>query len=388
MIRSLRDHWGNPVSRHTRGRSLHRTIESCREHLLDWIRPAGDSGSLELVWTSGGSESINHVIQGSAMAARRFGNHLILSSVEHPSAHESIEFLQNSGFEVTVVRADTEGRITPDAIASAISDRTIMVFLQAVNQDLGTVQPVRETGMLLREHGIPLVVDAVYGCGWVDLKEIMAVADALALSFHRFFGPPSLGAVVFRSGHAIQPLIRGGIQESGLRAGMENYHSIAGLKAWLDVMASRHRQLLMAGSRHQTELLRTLRERVSGLFLNGPEPGPHRSAGNLNLSVAGVEGEGVVLRADLKRVRLGSGSACLGSRDEGGRVLAEIGAGKERILSSFSASPHPLLTAGELNHAAEVIVSCIEFLRSMNPDWDTISRDPRQLHRLMSFEKS
>lgn len=325
-------------------------------------------------------------VQGTALASRRFGRHVMVSQVEQSGVLASAAYLETVGFEVTRVRADRLGRVDLDEVIGGMREGTVLVCLQVVNQDLGTIQSIGEVVEELNRRGIPLVVDGVFGCGWVDLEPVFAFADGVALSFHRFFGPIGIGAFIYRNSLRFEPLIRGGSEESGMRGGMENYHAVAGLDAWLEVMTKDRAGMVEKAMSHQRIFLDELRRLVPHLYLNGPEPGCGRSAGQLNFSAPGVEGQGLVMRADLKGVAIGSGSACLGSAAESSQVLRAVGASNQRIVSSFSACPNPFHSDMEVRKAAAILGDCIGFLRDLDPEWGELSSDDEAVHRLMDFE--
>lgn len=380
---SLISHFGNPIAKHSAGRSLSHLIHLTKQKLLDFFNLPPNC---DVHFTSNGSEAVNMAVQGTALASRRFGRHLIVSVVDQSSVLASAAFLETVGFEVTRVRADDQGRVDMDEVLGVLRDGTVLVCVQAVNQDLGTIQSIGAVAEELNRRGIPLVVDGVFGCGWVDLEPVFAMADGVALSFHRFFGPIGIGAYVYRNSLGIEPLIRGGGQGSGMRGGMENYHAVAGLDAWLEVMKKDRAGIVEKALENQRMFLDELGGMVPHLYLNGPRPGCGRSAGQLNFSAPGIEGQGLVLRADLKGVALGSGSACLGSAADSSQVLRAIGASKQRILSSFSACPSPFHSATEIRKAAAILGECIAFLRAQDPEWEEVSSHEEAVRRLMDFE--
>lgn len=386
MVASLRRRSGNPASFHHRAKSLRQEISRTREKLVNWL--TGGRGHWECVFTSGGAEAACMAVRGGAHASRRFGNHLIMSTVEHPVVLEQGRILEQEGFEVSLIGADREGFVDMDGIRDSLKDSTVMVVVQAANQDVGTVQRIEALSEVLGERGVLLLLDGTFACGWLDPEPLLRIADGIFLSFHRFFGPVGLGALVFRRGLAIESLIPGGAQESGLRAGLENYHALAGLDAWLSVVSdgARRSELVEKARLNQMAALRKLRSRLPGLYLNGPEPGDNRLANGLNISLAGIEGESVVLRSDLKGLLLGSGSACLGSRAETGLVLKAMKATQDRILGSVSLSPGPFIDPDELDAALEVFIESVEFLRALDPQWEEKMMDREAMDFAMGFE--
>ncbi|HSH93403.1 MAG TPA: cysteine desulfurase family protein, partial [Roseimicrobium sp.] len=309
MLPYLRANSGNPSSLHQAGLNARQALDLAREQFASFLNAASTE---EILFTGNGTEAVNLAIKGIAYASQRQGRHLVVSAIEHPAVLRSVEFLEKQGFSCTRVAVGSTGLVDPQSVKAAIRDDTVLIAVHHVNHDLGTVEPVAAIGVIAAEKGIPLVVDAVAGAGWLE-TDVQALGAACAvISPNRFYGPKGVG-VLYRNRRArLQPLIQGGSQEGGLRAGTENVAAIVGAGLAASVAA----RDLQVRQKHVAALQRLLWEgiqkRVSKVALFGPEIGAFRSPANLNISALGTEGEGQLLSLDLKGIAVASGSSCLG----------------------------------------------------------------------------
>ena len=221
----LRGQFGAPASLHKLGLEARDAIDAARERLAKLVNAAEPE---EIIFTSSGTEAINHAVKGAALANRRFGSHIVTTGIEHPAVLGSVAWLESQGFSSTRVGVDGQGRVDPDAIGRAMNDETILVCLHHANLDLGTVQPVAEVAELTGERGIPLFVDATASGGWLATDVQQLGADLLALAPHRFYGPKGVGVLYKKRRTRVENLIHGGVQENEFRAGTENVAAIVG----------------------------------------------------------------------------------------------------------------------------------------------------------------
>ncbi|MEW6303530.1 MAG: cysteine desulfurase family protein [Verrucomicrobiota bacterium] len=361
------EHFGNPSSLHHHGLRARDALQRAREQFATLLHAESPE---EILFTSGGTEAANLAIKGAAWANQRRGKHLVASTVEHPSVLNSVEFLESQGFTCTRVPVDREGRVSVEAVHDALTDETILIAVQHVNHDVGAIQPVKEIGALAAERGIAFYVDASFSGGWLPIDVAAFNASYVSLSPHRFYGPKGVG-VLYRNRRArLASVIHGGVQEDGRRAGTENVPGIVGA----GVAAEAAHRELAARTDHVTALQRLLldglRREIPFLQLNGPEPGPNRIATNLNLSLEFVEGEGVMLRGDLKGITLNSGTACVTKALKSSPVLTAMGVNPSLALGSIILSLGKDHTPDEIDHAVTVLAQVVHDLRALSSSWE------------------
>ena len=328
----------------------------------------------EIIFTSNGTESANLAIKGVAEANRRRGNHVVASAIEHPAVLRSIDYLETQGFSATRVSVDPTGRIDPDRITEAITDQTVLICIHHSNYDIGTIQPVAQIGRAAAERGIPLFVDASNSGGWLPIDVQAMGIDLLSLAPHRFYGPKGVGALYRNRRVRLNPIIHGGIQEDGRRAGTENVAAIIGG----GVAAERAAQERVARVAHtakiQQQLWTALEKKVPYIRLNGPPPGPERISNQLNVSFEFVEGEGLMLMLDTRGVAVASGTACVSKSLKPSPVLSAIGVDESLARGSLILSPGKDTSAEEIDFALEAVVGVVGRLRSMSASWDEFER--------------
>jgi|TARA_B110000495_G_scaffold189933_1_gene191542 cysteine desulfurase len=316
----------------------------------------------EILFTSSGTEANNLAIKGTAFAQRERGNHLVLSNIEHPSIEQSITWLEENGFEATRVPVDSEGFVSPKAIADAVTDKTILIATHHASHDLGTIQDIAAIGTIAAKRGIPFLVDATASGGWLPIN-LAANISLLTLAPHRFGGPQGAG-ILYRNRRApLAPIIHGGAQEDGLRAGTENLAAIVGAGAAaalpiVDVTVLQHQ--LHDG------LLKT----IEPVRLNGAELGAGRLPSHLNYSIEGIEGEGLALALDLQGIGIASGAACVTKNLAVPPALTAIGLDAALAKGNVLLSLGRDTTAADIDHVLEVIPKQVDKLRSLSPAWD------------------
>ncbi|MEC8988762.1 MAG: cysteine desulfurase family protein, partial [Verrucomicrobiota bacterium] len=282
-------------------------IDESRTRLAKLVNAAEPE---EIIFTSSGTEAINHAVKGVALANHRFGSHIVTTGIEHPAVLGSIAWLESRGFSSTQISVDGQGRVDPGALGEAMTDETILVCLHHANHDLGTVQSITDVAELTSARSIPLFVDATVSGGWLPINVQQLGVDLLALAPHRFYGPKGVGVLYKNRRARVEKLLHGGMQENEFRAGTENVAAIAGS----GVAAEHAKAALAQGAAHATKLqvrlLKSIRQAVEGVHLNGPEPDDGRLPHQLNLSTEGVEGEGQALMLDMQGVAIAAGAAC------------------------------------------------------------------------------
>jgi cysteine desulfurase len=332
--------FGNPSSIYRLGRRSFEALDAAHETLARLLgaRPT------EIVFTGGGSEADNLAIKGIATAARRRGDHIITTAIEHHAVLHTCERLERESFTVTYLPVDEYGRVDPAAVAGAITDRTALVTIMYANNEVGTIQPIAEIGRICRERGVPFHTDAVQA-SLLDLNVRALHVDLLTLSAHKFYGPKGVGILYARQGTRLQPQILGGSQERNRRAGTENVPGAVGAAAALELLRARREE--------ETVRLSALRDRlidgvlrIPGARLTGHPV--ERLPGSATFTFLGVEGESLLLNLDLAGIAASSGSACTTGSVEPSHVLSAMG------LSPDAARGHLRLTLGHSNTDADV----------------------------------
>lgn len=365
MLPYLGERFGNPSGTYGLARESQRAVDRARRSVAEVLccRPS------EVIFTSGGSESVNAALKGVAFAQKkaRVGDHVVTTAIEHHAVLHTCEYLEEFGFEVTYVPVDRHGLVDPDEVIEAVSDRTVLVSVMTANNEVGTIEPVAEIARALRERGrglrrrIPLHTDAVQAPGLLDLDVDGLGVDLLSLSAHKFYGPKGAGVLYLRRGTPFLPQQAGGGQERQRRAGTENVAGIAATGIALRLAAE------TLGANNST--CRSLRDRLAqgimssipGAHLNGhPE---RRLANNVNVSFCGVEGEALLARLDEEGIAASSGAACGSSTWEPSHVLMAMGLPMEMAVGSLRLTLGSTNTEAEVDHVLRVLPRAVSSLR-------------------------
>lgn len=304
MLPYFTEKFGNPSSFYGISRETKRAIDKAREQIAEALNCLPD----EVYFTGGGSEADNWAIKGIASAHKNKGNHIITTKIEHHAVLHTCEYLEKNGFDVTYLDVDEEGFIKLDDLRNAITDKTILVSIMFANNEIGTIQSIKEIGEICREKKVFFHTDAVQAVGNVpvDVKEMNI--DMLSLAGHKIYGPKGIGVLYIKKGIKIDNLIHGGAQEKNRRAGTENIASIVGLGKALELATNNLEE-------HMKRLTALREKLIAGLLeipytkLNGPR-GDKRLPGNVNVCFRFIEGESILLSLDFKGVCASSGSAC------------------------------------------------------------------------------
>ncbi len=364
MMPYFTEKFGNPSSFYGISRETKRAIDKAREQVASTLKCLPE----EIYFTGGGSEADNWAIKGIATAHRNKGNHIITTKIEHHAVLHSCEFLEKFGYEVTYLDVDKEGFINLEELRNAITDKTILVSIMFANNEIGTIQPIKEIGEICREKKVLFHTDAVQAVGNVpiDVKEMNI--DLLSLAGHKVYGPKGIGALYIRKGVRIDNLIHGGAQERNRRAGTENIASIVGIGKAMEIAENNLKE--------HAEKLTKLRERlIDGLLkipyttLNGPR-GEKRLPGNVNVRFQFIEGESILLSLDFKGVCASSGSACTSGSLDPSHVLLSIGVPHELAHGSLRLTLGEDSTEEDVDYVIEVLPPIIQRLRDMSPLWE------------------
>ena len=359
MTPYFRETFGNPSSIHGTGREAHRAVDRARKQVAEAI----GANPREIFFTSGGSESDNWALCGAAFAQRGRGNHIITTAVEHHAVLNTCRWLEKQGFRVTYLPVDACGRVDPDQAEKAMDEETVLISVMTANNEIGTLEPIREIGEIARRKGVLFHTDAVQAVGAVPVNVQETGVDLLSLSAHKFYGPKGVGALYIREGVRIDSLIHGGEQESGLRAGTENLSGIIGLGEAIRLAVERMPENARKTAALRDRLIRGIMERLDGVRLNGHPT--ERLPNNCSLSFRDIEGEALLLRLDLAGIAASSGSACASGSVEPSHVLTAIGLSPETARGSLRMTLGAGTTEEEIDEVIRVLPEIVEDLRSM-----------------------
>lgn len=353
--------YGNPSSVHSFGREARRALDKARKRTAEALK----ADPVEIYFTSGGSEADNWAIKGVALANKNKGDHIITTSIEHPAVLDTCRYLEKEGFKVTYLPVDQYGMVSVKDVEKAITDKTILISVMMANNEIGTIQPIKEIGQIAKEHKVYFHTDAVQAIGSIPIDVNHLNVDLLSLSAHKFYGPNGVGALYIRKGVKIGPYIHGGAQERNKRAGTENLAGIIGLGKAIELavenMEKNNKKLI--GMRDR--LIKEIMSKVEYTRLNGhPEK---RLPGNVNLSFEFIEGEALLLSLDLKGIAGSSGSACTSGSLDPSHVLLAIGLSHEIAHGSLRLTLGDDNTDQEIDYVIEVLPEIVNRLREMSP---------------------
>jgi cysteine desulfurase len=357
----LSETFGNPSGAHAAARSAKTALEDAREQIAAALgaRPS------EIVLTGGGTEADNLAVKGGAHAARRagVGDGVVTTAFEHKGVLAPCDRLANDGFRVTRVPVDSGGIVDLNALAHALDDRTVVVSVMLVNNEVGTIQPLHEVAGLVRARAprALLHTDAVQAVPWLDVAEAAAGADLVSVSGHKLGGPKGVGALVRRGDVPLEPQIEGGGQEWGLRSGTANVAGAVGMATALRVTAERRARDVARVGALRDRLAAGLAERVPGCFFNSD--GTRKVAGNCHVGFPGVEAEALLVLLDQEGVCAAAGSSCTSGATEPSHVLAAMGLARDDALASIRLSLGYASTDADVNTALDVIPRAVEQLR-------------------------
>jgi cysteine desulfurase len=352
--------YGNPGSFHYKGLEASDAIEQAREKVAKIF----NCNSKEIVFTSGGTESINFALKGIAFANKEKGNHIITSAIEHHAVLHTCDFLRSQGFEVTFLPVDKYGFVSPDALRESIKPETILVSIMYANNEIGTIQNISELASIAKEKSLPFHTDACQAAGFLDLDVEKLGVDLLSLNGSKIYGPKGTGLLYIRSGIEIEPLIHGGGQENGFRSGTENVPGIIGFAKALE-LAQRNKE-------YESARLIQLRDAlISGLLklpkarLNGPMN--KRLPNNVNISFLDIEGESLILMLNEQGVFASTGSACASKNLETSHVLRAIGLPYEASHGSLRFTLGKNTTMDDLNYVLRVLPDIVAQIKKLSP---------------------
>ncbi|MBU3803842.1 MAG: cysteine desulfurase NifS [Candidatus Cellulosilyticum pullistercoris] len=372
MLPYFTENFGNPSSVYQIAQINKKAVDDSRETIAKAIGAQAN----EIFFTSGGSEADNWAIKGIALAHKNKGNHIITTKIEHHAVLHTCEFLEKNGFEVTYLDVDENGMVHPEDVEAAIKETTILISIMYANNEIGTINPIKEIGAIAKAHKIPFHTDAVQAIGQVRIDVKEENIDLLSLSAHKINGPKGMGVLYIRRGLKIENLIHGGAQERGRRAGTENVPGIVGLAKAMEIAYTDFEAKIEKMTALRDKLIKGLLENIPYTKLNGHPT--MRLANNSNIGVEYVEGESLLLLLDMNGISGSSGSACTSGSLDPSHVLLAIGIPHERAHGSIRLTLGSQNTEEEIDKVIEVMPGIVQRMRDMSPLWEEVVKNNKQ----------
>ena len=372
MMPYLTTLYGNPSSLYSFAQKAKEALEDARKTVADII----GAEPKEIYFTSGGSEADNQAIVSMAkFGALKGKKHLISTKFEHHAVLHTLKQLEKQGFEVTLLDVHEDGVVRLEDVEAAIREDTALVTVMFANNEIGTVQPIKEIGALCRSKGIPFHTDAVQAAGHMPINVQEMNIDLLSMSGHKFHAPKGVGVLYAKKGMPLFNIIEGGAQERGKRAGTENIPGIvalaAALKESVDNMEANTAKIIPMRDKLFAELSKIPHSKINGSL-------EHHVPGTVNMCFEGIEGESLLLLLDSKGVCASSGSACTSGSLDPSHVLLAIGLPHEVAHGSLRLSIGEYNTMEEIDHIIEVVPGVVEYLRSISPVWEELENGKRK----------
>lgn len=360
MIPYFTEKFGNPSSLYSIGSSAKTELNIAREKVASLI----GATDREIYFTSCGTEADNWAVIGSARLRKKKGNHIITTKIEHHALLHSCEYLEKEGFEVTYLGVDNQGKISLKELEEAITPNTILISIMFANNEIGTIQPIKEVGEIAKKHGILFHTDAVQALGNVpiDVKELGV--DMLSMSAHKIYGPKGIGALYIRKGLILPNFMNGGGQENKRRAGTENVAGIIGFGKAAELAKEGLEEHINKITELRNYFINEVKNKISDVYVNGDLK--DRLPGNANLTFEFIEGEALLLYLDMHGISVSTGSACSSASLVPSHVLDAIGIPVEKIHGSLRFTIGDFTTKEDLDYTVEVLVTVVEKLRTIS----------------------
>ncbi len=372
MLPCFTEVYGNPSSLHAFGQTAKHLVEEARKTVASFIEASPE----EIIFTSGGTEGNNTVVEGIAHARREKGNHVITSKIEHHSILEPCHFLEKGGFEVTLIPVNEYGLVDPDDVRKAITEKTILISIMHANNEIGTIQPLTEIGKIARENGIYFHTDSVQTFGHFPISVNALQIDLLSASAHKLYGPKGIGILYVRKGTRIEPILRGGDQEKRRRASTLNVPGIVGLGKAVELAKEEVVNEIEKLTVLRNMLIDGILTKIEHSRLNGHPS--QRLPNNVNISFSYVDGESMLLKLDMEGIACSTGSACTSSNLEPSHVLSAIGLPLELAHGSLRFSLGRQTTEDNIRYVLEVLPGIISKLRSISPAYKNVAKNLKE----------
>jgi cysteine desulfurase len=362
MIEAIKKNYGNPSSQHQLGDEAAAALQQAREQVARLINSPVPK---EVVFTSSGTESVNHAVKGVAFANAEKGKHIVTSNIEHNAILRTLRALKLMDYKVTSVPVDEYGRVDPNDVVDAIRDDTILVTIMHSNNEIGTIQPIEEIGRITQEKKVIFHCDAVDSVGVVPVDVQKLGVNLLSFAANQFYGPSGVGGLYIRRGTRIWPLLDGGVQENNKRAGTENLIGIIGMGVAAE-LAEREMDFRIKHARKlKDRIIKGLQRRIEDIYINGH---PELSLPNLvSVSVKYIEGEGIVLMLDEENIAVSTRSACAAGALQASHVLLSIGRDFADAQGTLVITYGRDTTEADIDRFLKVLEEVVQTLRNMSP---------------------
>lgn len=361
MLPFFTERYGNPSSLYSVGLDAKAGLDEARARVAGLI----NAEPKEIFFTSCGTESDNWVLEGTANALKNKGRHIITSRIEHHAILHTCEYLEKLGFEITYLDVDGDGVVSPEALEKAIRKDTILVSIMMVNNEIGTIEPIKELAAVAKAHGVLFHTDAVQGLGNVPIDVKDLGVDFLSMSAHKIYGPKGVGALYMRKGVRITNFMHGGAQETKRRAGTENLAGIAGFGKAAELAAANLEQHIEHSTKLRNYFWEQIEANISGVTLNGSREKRH--PGNLNVSFDYIEGESILLMLDAFGISISTGSACSSKSLVPSHVLEAIGISITKMNGTVRFTVGDFTTKEDIDYVVETLVKVVARLRELSP---------------------
>ena len=361
MLPYFSEHFGNPSSLYSIAQESKEALEKARGQVASLIGAKAN----EVFFTAGGSEADNWALEGVADALKDKGNHIITTKIEHHAILHTAEYLEKHGIDVTYLDVDAEGRVNPEDVEKAITDKTVLISIMMVNNEVGTIEPIKEIAEIAHNHGILLHTDAVQALGNVPIDVNDMGIDLMSMSGHKIYGPKGVGALYIRKGTKISNFIHGGAQEMKKRAGTENLAGIVGFGKAAELAKESLESHINRVSELRDYFISEVTSKIPDTIVNGSME--HRHPGNANISFEYIEGESMLILLDMNGISVSTGSACSSKSLTPSHVLSAMGIPVERIHGTLRFTIGDPTTKEDIDYVIEKLVEIVQKLRELSP---------------------
>lgn len=360
MLPYFNENFGNPSSLYSIGLESKEAVEKAREQVANLINAL----PREVYFTAGGSEADNWAVFGIADALKEKGNHIITTEIEHHAMLHTCEYLSKRGFDITYLPVEPDGRVNPQVFEDAITDKTILASIMMVNNEIGTVEPIKELAAIAKKHGVVFHTDAVQALGNMEIDVKDLGVDLMSMSSHKIYGPKGEGALYIRRGLKISNFVHGGAQEMGKRAGTENLPAIVGFGKAAELAKENLESHIKHCSQLRDYLVEEILKRIPNTYYNGSKE--YRHPCNANITFEYIEGEAMLLLLDQLGISISTGSACSSKSLKPSHVLSAIGIPVERIHGSLRLTVGDYTTKEDIDYVVDSLEKIVSRLREIS----------------------